>query len=67
MIRIICSESDSTAAAFDAGLVRQTHKTFDVDLPEIEEWLRNKRNTYVERSVVGIEVIDGESKPAVGA
>lgn len=58
MIRLHLSQTDAGMAANVGGPVRETWKSFDVDLPEVEDWLRatNKMN-YVERNFHGIELI----------
>jgi hypothetical protein len=53
-------------AANVGGPPRVTWKSFDVELPEVEEWLRaTSRMNYVERNFQGIELIpnsvDGSS------
>lgn len=58
MIRIICVESEITMGGY--GPMQTLHKSFDVSLPEIEEWLNRAKNTpgYSERAFVGIELLD---------
>jgi hypothetical protein len=61
MIRLICSETDAAQCAHVGGPVTITHKTFDVDIPELERWLREPKVnqwTYTERRFMGIELID---------
>jgi hypothetical protein len=65
-MRLHLWQSDAGMAANVGGPARVTYKSFDVDLPEVEHWLRaqNKMN-YVERGFHGIELIpnlvDGSS------
>lgn len=58
MVRLILRESDVLDAVNAQGPVIITYKTFDVDLPEVEEWLRSS-NGYKRR-----ELIAAESLPA---
>lgn len=61
MIRIICSETDAGALAHGAGDLERSHKTFDVELPEVEAWLRESRphgtDNYLTRQFLGIELL----------
>jgi hypothetical protein len=56
MIRIIVRTSDCGAAAHVGGPVDLSFKTFDVSIPELEQFLSEKRD-YSAREVVGVEVI----------
>jgi hypothetical protein len=56
MIRIICHEADAGMAANVGGPVRVTHKTFDVELPELETWLLEQL-AYGHRQVEGVEIL----------
>ena len=60
MIRLICSETDAGMAANVGGPVTVNHKTFDVELPEVEVWLTAKL-PYAERRFVGIEILFDEA------
>jgi hypothetical protein len=61
VIRIVCTEVDAGAAANVGGPVHVRMKTFDVDIPELEAWLAPvANNTYLDRSVAGVEVRTGE-------
>lgn len=59
MLRIIIREENNAAACYVPGAVAEhSWKTFDVELPEVESYLReyeNKPNAYTSRIVVGIE------------
>jgi hypothetical protein len=57
MIRIVCTRADAGMAANVGGPVTIHMKTFDVDLPEIEAWLKERGHTYEERTFTGIEII----------
>jgi len=56
VIRLICRESDVGAAANVCGPVNVTYKTFDLDLPEVEAWLR-KTEMYIAREMVAAELL----------
>ena len=56
MIRVICCEVDSADVAYSCGSAKTTYRTFDVDLPELENWLSEHRGRC-ERSFVGLEII----------
>jgi hypothetical protein len=56
MVRIVCLEADAGFAANMGGPVKQEVKTFDVNLPLVEEWLR-KSEPFCQRSFVGIELL----------
>ena len=71
MIRIICTETDFGDAANIGGPVIVRHKTFDIDAPEVEEWLRfpaeelkrlraayPSNNIWISRFTHGVELID---------
>ena len=60
MIRIIVETCDAAMAANVGGSVHRTIKTFDIDLPELETFLREpetKALNFYHRQVVGIEVL----------
>ncbi len=61
MIRIICANNDFADAANVGGPATVTHKTFDVELPEVEAWLR-EHVKYHSRSFQGIELIPPQKK-----
>jgi hypothetical protein len=56
-IRIIVRECDEGAARNVGGPVQTRHRTFDVDLPELEAYLRNVPYDYVCREVIGVELV----------
>lgn len=57
-IRIIAVEHNYGAAANVGGPSHVTHKTFDVEAPELEAFLKPRPgDSYSERSVVGVEVL----------
>ena len=62
MIRIIVFEADGGMAANVGGPVLTTHRTFDVEIPELESFLSEPRKSktmlYTNRGVVGVEVIE---------
>lgn len=55
MLRIIVQTDDANMAAHVGGNVHTTHRTFDVELPELEAFLSNT-DTYAQRRVIGVEV-----------
>lgn len=70
MIRIVCVEVDAGAAACVGGPVHTRYRTFDVDVPALEAWLREPKQqkwTYVERNTHGIELLDAEQPEATHA
>jgi len=58
MIRLILSEADAGMAANVGGPVTITYKTFDIDAPEVEAWLKSPTSSYAQRRLVGCEVLD---------
>lgn len=61
MIRLILRETDAGAAAHDCGPVITKHKTFDVNLPDVETWL-TAIVSYGHREFVGIELLSEKSQ-----
>lgn len=59
MLRIIVRTDDASMAANVGGNVHTTYCTLDVSAPEVETFMREKLGLYVERRIVGVEVIDG--------
>ena len=58
-IRIIVREADVGAAMHVGGPVRSILKTFDVELPDLERYLRAEgQPDYVHREVMGVELLD---------
>lgn len=55
MIRLIVREDNCGMAANVGGDVHTTYKTFDVDLPDLEAYLRVKE-TWTERRLIGVEL-----------
>jgi hypothetical protein len=59
MIRIIVRSIDEAGAIHLGSPVDISHKTFDVELPEVEQYLQEfagKSGYYITRSIVGAEV-----------
>jgi hypothetical protein len=54
VIRVICRETDINDAAHVGGPVHVTYRTFDVELPEVEAFLREATEWQI-RDVVGVE------------
>jgi hypothetical protein len=63
MIRIIVRESDEGAARNVGGPVQTRHRTFDVHLPDLEQYLRNVPYDYVMREVIGVELLAAPKDP----
>lgn len=60
MLRIVVKEVDGSHAAHVGGPNVETVKTFDIDEPELEAYLRKKDgngNTFLWRNVVGVEIL----------
>jgi len=57
MIRIICADTDYSSAANVGGPVDTRHRTFDIDAPEVEAFLKGS-GKWNSRSFVGIEVVE---------
>lgn len=63
MLRIIVRETDCGAACNVGGPVNSSWKSFDVELPEVESFLSEKRQ-YMTREVVGVEIAEtGHAAP----
>lgn len=61
MIRIICTEVCRGNAAHVGGPPEVTCKTFDVEVPEVEQWLREPKvmnDHYTDRTITGYEVLE---------
>ena len=59
-LRIVVREDDATMMVHAGSAVHTRVKTFDVDIPTLEAYLREPVEThmqYVERVVVGVEVL----------
>lgn len=57
-IRIIVRECDLGAAMHVGGPVNTRHRSFDVELPELEQHLRAEgQPDYLRREVIGVEVL----------
>lgn len=59
-IRIIVTTTDAGAAANVGGPVHVTHKTFDVQAPEVEAFMAEEMRSFQYRCIVGVEVIPQE-------
>jgi hypothetical protein len=61
MIRIIIRQVNTGDVAFGgAPSAPVTFRTFDVSVPSVEVWLRQKMGDYITREVVGVELLDEE-------
>jgi len=56
-IRIIVREDDAAMAANVGGDVHTQFRTFDIEHAELERLLRGQESAYVERRVVGVELL----------
>ncbi|MGY3588061.1 hypothetical protein [Bradyrhizobium sp. USDA 4350] len=59
-LRIIVRTDNAVQAAHVGGAVDTRYRTFDVDLPEIEAFLRDggiSENSFLIRQVVGVEIV----------
>ena len=65
MLRILCVENDTNAAAHVGGPVSVTHKTFAAGCPALEAWLKGEGNSYIIRSIVGVEIVVPITEPRV--
>lgn len=62
MIRIIVRTDDASMAANVGGAVHTEYRTFAVDLPEVEAFLRETAKfQYTQRQVTGIELVTPSS------
>lgn len=62
MLRIVIQTTDCAAAANVGGPVCLETKTFDVCLPEVEQYLKAHQTTnYSNRQVIGVEILGGEN------
>ena len=58
MIRVIVQTDNAGMAANVGGNVHTSLRSFDVDMPELEAFLREDQGTYGHRQVIGVEVRD---------
>ena len=59
MIRIIVRTDDAQMMAHVGGSVESTYRTFDCDLPELEQFLRATQ-PYVQKQIIGTEIVGGD-------
>jgi hypothetical protein len=57
MIRIVVQTDDASMAANVGGSVHTAIRTFDIDAPEIEAFLRADLGAYTHRQIMGVEVL----------
>lgn len=63
MLRIIVATTDAQRAAHVGGPVDVRHTTFDINAPEVEDFLAAfKNNQWIDRTLVGVEIIEDASK-----
>ena len=56
MIRVTVQTDDAAMAANVGGSVHSSYRSFDIDAPELEAFLRETIGTYAQRQVVGWEL-----------
>lgn len=56
MLRIIICQTDCAAAANVGGPVEIEYRTFDIEAPEVEAYLRAEVGSYARRQIVGTEL-----------
>ena len=62
-LRVIVTTTDAEAAANVGGPVHVTHKTFDIEAPEVEAFMAEKMHSYQYRAIVGVEVLQSKGQP----
>jgi len=60
MIRIIVVTTDYGDAANVGGPVHVDYRTFEVEAPEVEQYLNSGPKSYGGRSIVGVEFTPGD-------
>jgi hypothetical protein len=69
MIRIIVKDMDLTASIYAAGQPQTVVKSFDIEAPELEAYIRefraiendaraSKSPLYASREIVGVEILE---------
>lgn len=66
-LRVIITTSDATAAAHVGGPVNVTHKTFDIEAPEVEAFMRESMSEFCNRVLVGVEIIESDALKSTAA
>lgn len=56
MIRITVTTDDAAMSANVGGIVLTTHKSFDIEAPELEAFLRQPLGDYVQRQPTAWEL-----------
>ena len=56
-LRIIVRTDDANMAANVGGSVLTTYRTFDVELPEVEQFLLSLESRFEHRQVSGVEIV----------
>ena len=57
MIRVVVETCDAGMAANVGGSVHTSIRTFDIEAPELEKFLRANMGTYGHRHVTGVECL----------
>lgn len=58
MIRVIVRTDEASMAANVGGAVNTTWRTFDIEAPELEAYLRENVGTYGQRQCRGVELLE---------
>ena len=62
MLRLLLKHDDAGMAANVGGSVLTTFKTFDVEAPEVEAWLKlPEGNIYAQVQIIGVELVKQET------
>ena len=57
-MKILVRVDNAGMATNVGGSVETTYKTFDVELPDVEQYLRDARGTYSHANVIGVELLE---------
>ncbi|HXR93738.1 MAG TPA: hypothetical protein VN750_26030 [Steroidobacteraceae bacterium] len=57
MLRIVIRTDNAAMAANVGGPIESTFKTFDVEIPAAEAFLRQPLAAYEQRQIVGVELL----------
>lgn len=60
-VRIIVQQTNAAAAAHVGGPITTEYRTFDVEAPELVAIMRSSLDQFCHRSIVGVEVLGGET------
>lgn len=57
-LRIIVKTDSANMAANIGGGIQTISRTFEVEVPEVEKYLRHRESEYEFRQVIGVEVVN---------